>query len=58
MERTREGVELRGFWCGTEAGGPEGFLVWNQKVVLLLSQGVRISINVQQIALSKYILFL
>ena len=51
-------MELRGFWCGTEAGGPEGFLVWNQKVVLLLSQGVRISINVQQIALSKYILFL
>ena len=22
-------VELRGFWCGTERGGTEGFSVWN-----------------------------
>ena len=24
-----EGVELRVFWCGTEGGGTEGFLMWN-----------------------------
>ena len=36
ISSTQKGVELRGFWCGTEGflvwnwgGGSEGFLVWN-----------------------------
>ena len=28
------GVELRGFRCGTEGGGTEGFLVWKSRLQL------------------------
>ena len=26
-------MELRGFCCGTEGGGTEGFLVWNREIL-------------------------